>query len=55
MTKQRHFFASFLKKQENINEILKAEGSNYQIGNIEANKIGIPPKLVYDLKTLADE
>ncbi|MFA6162296.1 MAG: hypothetical protein WC685_02590 [Methylobacter sp.] len=47
-------FKTSSKKQENINEILKAEGSNYQIGYSEV-KIGVPPKMVYDLKSLADE
>ena len=48
-------FKTRSKKQENIYEILKGQGSNYQIGNIEVNKIGVPPKMVYDLKSLVGE
>ncbi|MDD5321493.1 MAG: hypothetical protein PHD43_12925 [Methylococcales bacterium] len=48
-----HLFTS-PEKQENINEILKTKGSNYRIGNIKV-KIGFPHKMIYDLKSLADE
>ena len=43
-------FKTRSKKQENINEILKAEGLYHRIGNIEV-KIGVPPKMIYDLKS----
>jgi hypothetical protein len=41
-------------KQENIHEVLKAEGPNYRIGDIEV-EVGVSPKLAYDSKNLKDE
>jgi len=38
-----------VKKQENINEILKQKGSNYRVADIELG-MGIPPTLCSESK-----
>ena len=52
------FFANFIINQttkwENINEILKSEGSNYRIGSVEV-EVGIPPKAVYTIEKQPDD
>ena len=48
------YIMKFTAKQEHINELLKAEGSNYRIGNIEI-EVGVPPKVNFIIQNLADK
>lgn len=48
------YIMKFTSKQEHINELLNAEGSDYRIGNIEI-EIGIPPKVNFIIQKLGDK
>ena len=48
------YIMKFTAKQEHINELLKAEGSNYRIGNIEV-EVGVPPKVNFIIEKAEDK
>jgi hypothetical protein len=43
-----------VKKQENINEILKQKGSNYRVADIELG-MGIPPTVTFGVRRVKEE
>ena len=42
-----------VKKQENINEILKQKGSNYRVADIELG-MGIPPSVTFGVRRVKE-
>ncbi len=42
-----------VKKQENINEILKQKGSNYRVADIELG-MGIPPTVTFGVRRVKE-
>ena len=42
-----------VKKQENINEILKQKGSNYRVADIELG-MGIPPTVTFGVRRIKE-
>ncbi len=42
-----------VKKQENINEILKQKGSNYRVADIELG-MGIPPTVTFGIRRVKE-
>lgn len=47
------YIMKFTTKQEHINELLQAEGSNYRIANIEI-QVGVPPKVNFIIQNVSD-
>ena len=41
------------KKQDNVNEALKAKGSDYRIGGVDV-EMGIPPSIVFGISKVSD-
>lgn len=42
-----------VKKQENINEILKQKGSNYRVADVELG-MGIPPTVTFGVRRIKE-